>query len=47
MIVLGMTLFWSFGAKKGPKWAQSKAFQVIPKVNEWNFSDFLHEITAA
>ena len=45
MIVLGMTLFQGFGAKRGPKWAQ-KSFQVISKVNECNFSDFFHKVTA-
>ena len=39
-------IFWwdnsvlKFSGQKDPQWAQSEVFQVLSKVNVWNFSDF-------
>ena len=33
------------GAKKDLKWAPNEVFQVMSKINAWNFSDFLHGVT--
>ena len=35
-----------FLGQKGPKRAQNGVRQVLWKIDAWNFSDFLHEITA-
>ena len=35
-----------FLGQKGPKRAQNDVRQVLWKIDAWNFSDFLHEITA-
>ena len=34
-------------SKRGPKCYQNEFFQVLPKVNEWNRSDLLHEVRVA
>ena len=34
------TLFLSFCAKRSPKWRQNQVFQVLSKVNAWNFVIF-------
>ena len=47
LFVFGKNLITRYSARRGPKWAQNKVFQVLSKVNAWNCSDFLHEVTAA
>ena len=39
--------FISFWTKRDTKWAQREVFQVLWKINAWNFSDFFHEVTVA
>ena len=36
-----------FCAKRSLKWAQNVVFQVLWKINAWNISDILHEVTVA
>ena len=41
------TLFWYFCADSGLKRPQNEFYQVLPKINSPNFSDFLHEARVA
>ena len=47
MFVFVKNLITRYSARRGPKWVQNKVFQVLSKVNAWNCSDFLDEVTAA
>ena len=46
IIFLGKTSYWSFWAKRSLKWTQNEVFQVLWKIDAWNFFDFLPELTA-
>ena len=35
-----------FSGRKGPKCAQNEVFQVLRKIDEWDCSDFLYEVSA-